>query len=299
MNILLVKHIDAFTTKAFAGNPAAVVLSADDLTDDQMQSIAREMNLSETAFILSASNRQADVRIRWFTPTNEVDLCGHATIAGFHAMAEENLYGMKKNGSFPFRLQTASGILAVTVIKENGSATVKFTLPMPQFVKSYSLKTEFFAALRIEENDFDRRLPCVMSTYAYLPVRRLSVLYEMRPDFALMKNILSHKKLGGLCVFSTETVERSSTFHSRFFAPNQGIDEDPVTGSANGPLGIYMVEHGLVGKSDGLIEMIGEQGDVIGRPGRVKIEVQVDRGKPKSVAIVGCAVTIVEGTIKI
>ncbi len=299
MNILSVKHIDAFTTKAFAGNPAAVVLSADDLTDDQMQSIAREMNLSETAFILPASSRQADVRIRWFTPTNEVDLCGHATIAGFHAMAEENLYGMKKNGSFPFRLQTASGILPVTVVKENGSATVKFTLPMPQFVKSYSLKTEFFAALRIEENDVDRRLPCVTSTYAYLPVRRLSVLYDMRPDFVLMKNILNHKKLGGVCVFSTETVERSSTFHSRFFAPNQGIDEDPVTGSANGPLGIYMVEHGLVGKSDGLIEMIGEQGDVIGRPGRVKIEVQVDHGKPKSVTIVGCAITIVEGTIKI
>jgi PhzF family phenazine biosynthesis protein len=121
----------------------------------------------------------------------------------------------------------------------------------------------------------------------------------MQPDFELMKVVLRHKKLLGVCVFSTETVERSSTFHSRFFAPNDGINEDPVTGSANGPLGIYMVEQGLVGKSDGLIEMIGEQGDVIGRPGRVRVEVHVEYGKPKSVTIVGNAVTVVEGTLKI
>lgn len=299
MSTLTVKHIDAFTLNPFAGNPAAVVLAADDLTEEQMQSVAREMNLSETAFVLPPSNRHADLRIRWFTPTNEVGLCGHATIASFHALAEENMYGMKKNGSYSFRLQTASGTLGVVVIKDNGSATVKFTLPMPQFVRTYSLKTDFFAALGIQDNDFDKRLPCVTSTNAYLPVRRLSVLYDMRPDFELMKMILRHKKLLGVCVFSTETVDRSSTFHSRFFAPNDGINEDPVTGSANGPLGVYMVEQGLVGKSEGLIEMIGEQGDVLGRPGRVRVEVYVEHGKPKSVAIVGNAVTVVEGTLKV
>jgi len=299
MNTIAVKHIDAFTSNPFAGNPAAVVLAADELTEEQMQAVAREMNLSETAFVLPPSNKHADLRIRWFTPTNEVDLCGHATIASFHALAEENMYGMKKNGPYSFRLQTASGILGVVVNKENGCTTVKFTLPMPQFVKTYSLKTDFFAALGIQDSDFDKRLPCVISTNAYLPVRRLSVLYEMQPDFELMKVVLRHKKLLGVCVFSTETVERSSTFHSRFFAPNDGINEDPVTGSANGPLGIYMVEQGLVGKSDGLIEMIGEQGDVIGRPGRVRVEVHVEYGKPKSVTIVGNAVTVVEGTLKI
>ncbi|HTR82115.1 MAG TPA: PhzF family phenazine biosynthesis isomerase, partial [Bacteroidota bacterium] len=215
------------------------------------------------------------------------------------ALAEEHLYGIKKNGSYAFRLQTASGILPVEVMKENGSATVKFTLPMPQFVKSYSLKTDFFSSLGFGENDFDRRLPCMMSTNAYIPVRRLSVLYAMHPDFALMGKIMKQKKILGLCLFTTETVERTSTFHSRFFAPNVGINEDPVTGSTNGPLGVYMVENGLVGKSDGLIEMVGEQGDAIGRPGRVKVEVQVERGKPISVAIVGNAVTVVEGSIKI
>ncbi len=297
MKSLTVKHIDAFTSKAFAGNPAAVVLSGDGLTEEQMQSISREMNLSETAFVLSPSNKHADLRIRWFTPTNEVALCGHGTIAGFHALAEENLYGMKKNGSYAFHLETASGILDVLVVKKSGIATVKFSLPMPQFKKNQHLKTDFLPPLGMQENDFDKRLPCVSWVNAYLPVRRLSVLYDLRPDFQLLKKVLLRKKLLGVCVFSAETIDRSSTFHSRFFAPNDGIDEDPVTGSANGPLGVYMVEQGLVGKSDGLIEMIGEQGDAIGRPGRVKVEVQVEHGKPTSVAIVGNAVTVVEGSL--
>jgi len=297
MKSLTVKHIDAFTSKAFAGNPAAVVLSGDGLAETQMQSIAREMNLSETAFVLSPSNKHADIRIRWFTPTNEVALCGHATIGSFHALAESGLHGMKKNGSYPFRLETASGILDVLVVKENGGARVKFALPMPQFKKSRHLKADFVGSLGMQENDFDKRLPCVSWVNAFLPVRRLSVLYDLRPDFQTIKKVLMRKKLLGICIFSTETVDRSSTFHSRFFAPNDGINEDPVTGSANGPLGVYMVEQSLVGKSDGLIEMTGEQGDAIGRPGRVKVEVQVEHGRPKSVAIIGTAVTVVEGSL--
>jgi PhzF family phenazine biosynthesis protein len=299
MKSMAIKHIDAFTLKPFSGNPAAVVLSAEGLSAEQMQRVASEMNLSETAFVLPSSTKQADLRIRWFTPTNEVVLCGHATIASFHALAEEGMHGMKKNGSYAFRLETASGILSVSVTKDSGGATVKFALPMTQLVKAYNLKTDFFAALGIDDNDFDKRLPCVVDINGYLPVRRLSVLFDMRPNFGLIKKVLRHKKLLGVCVFSTETVERTSTFHSRFFAPNDGINEDPVTGSTNGPLGVYMVEQGLVGKSDGLIEMVGEQGDVIGRPGRVKVEVQVDRGKPKSVAIVGNAVTVLEGTLRV
>ena len=297
MKSLTVKHIDAFTSKAFAGNPAAVVLSGGGLTEQQMQNIAREMNLSETPFVLPPSSKHADLRLRWFTPTNEVALCGHATIASFHALAEENLYGMKKNGYYPFHLETASGILDILVVKDNGRATVKFALPMPRFKKNQHLKTDFLTSLGMRDNDFDKRLPCVSWVNAYLPVRRLSVLYDLRPDFQLIKKVLLRKKLLGVCIFSTETIDRSSTFHSRFFAPNDGINEDPVTGSANGPLGVYMVVQGLVGKSEGLIEMIGEQGDAIGRPGRVKVEVQVERGKPKSVAIVGNAVTVVEGSL--
>jgi len=106
-----VKHVDAFTTHPFAGNPAGVVIDARGLSDSDMQLLAREKNLPETAFVLPSTIKGADIQIRWFTPTTEVDLCGHATIASFHALAEESMEGMGTQGQHYFKLQTKSGIL--------------------------------------------------------------------------------------------------------------------------------------------------------------------------------------------
>ena len=96
MRKIKIKQVDAFTKNPFCGNPAGVVTVASGLTEKQMQSIAKEMNLSETAFILPPTSPDADLSIRWFSQTREVDLCGHATIAGFYALAEEKKYGMEK-----------------------------------------------------------------------------------------------------------------------------------------------------------------------------------------------------------
>jgi PhzF family phenazine biosynthesis protein len=89
MKAYTIKQVDAFTDRAFTGNPAAVLLNASGLSDEQLQLIAREMNLSETAFVFPATDSTHDLELRWFTPTKEVNLCGHATIATFHALAEE------------------------------------------------------------------------------------------------------------------------------------------------------------------------------------------------------------------
>ena len=91
-----IKHVDAFTTEQFSGNPAGVVLDARELNEKAMQNVARELNLSETAFILPPTVKSADIQIRWFTPAAEVPLCGHATIASFHALAESGMYGMRR-----------------------------------------------------------------------------------------------------------------------------------------------------------------------------------------------------------
>src|SRR5512142_258094 len=112
-----VKHVAAFTIHPFSGNPAGVVLDAKGLNDDEMQKMAREKNLPETAFILPPSLKGADLQIRWFSPTMEIPLCGHATIASFHALAEEGLEGMSTQGQHYFKLQTKSGILPVRVEK--------------------------------------------------------------------------------------------------------------------------------------------------------------------------------------
>jgi len=292
---LRVKQLDAFTDRTFAGNPAGVVLEANGLSDEVMQALAREVNASETAFVLPPTSPGADIRIRWFTPTVEVNLCGHATIASFAAMAEEQMHGMTGAGTFAFRLETKSGILPVEVLRSESAVTVFFGLPVPEFERAGQWKLDLMQMLGVQSEDFESRLPMVTAGYLYVPFRRLHVIFSMKPNFSSLRQFLINRNLGGLCVFTTETVERTSAVHSRFFAPHLGIDEDPVTGSANGPLGVYLFERGLVEAPGGRLRIVGEQGDVIRRPGRVEIEVRIEEKRVTSLRIGGRAVTVFDG----
>jgi PhzF family phenazine biosynthesis protein len=294
-----VKQVDAFTDTPLAGNSAGVVLDASGLTPEVMQKIAREMALAETAFLLPPGTPRADLRLRWFTPSMEVPLCGHATVAAFHALAEESMHGMTGPGTYPFSVDTASGVLPVTVEKGSGPATVRFGLPLPEFARAGQHKLDVMRILNISLEEFENRLPMVMDRYLYVPVRRLHTLFELKPNFFAMSQFLANRSLLGLCVFTTETVDRTSAVHSRFFAPEAGIEEDPVTGSANGPLGVYLFERGVVEASGDTVTMIGEQGDAIGRKGRVRIELKVQGDRVRSVEIAGNAVTVLDGELVI
>jgi PhzF family phenazine biosynthesis protein len=294
-----IAQVDAFTDTPLTGNPAGVVGQADGLTETQMQAIAREMAVSETAFVLRPKKPGADLAIRWFTPANEVPLCGHATVGAFHALAEEGKHGMRLPGSFPFRVETRSGVLPVTVEKEPRRITVRFGLPVPEFQRAGQHKLEMMHLLGVQPEDLESHLPIVGADYLYVPIRRLHALFELRPNLPGLAQFLVNRGYGGLCVFVTETVERTSAVHSRFFAPHQGIDEDPVTGSANGPLGAYLFEQRIAEPRDGVLEVIGEQGDAIGRPGRVKIRVGVEGDHVTSVEIAGRAVTVLRGNMHI
>jgi len=306
MKYYQLKHINAFTGEAFAGNPAGVLLDARGLTRDKMQAIAREMNLSETAFILPPTVRNADLQIRWFTPAIEVPLCGHATIASFHALAEEGLYGMRRSGTYHFRLQTKSGVLAITVEKKFSGTIVEFQLPMPRFRLHKKIAPALLRGLRVRPADAESRLPFVSASYLYLPLKRLSTVRSLRPDYTKILAVTKVTGTLGVCVFCLETAEESSAVHSRFFAPAAGIAEDPVTGSANGPLGVYLYKYAIPADfpipsflmPDGRIEFIGEQGDEINRRGRVKIRLSVSGHGVKQVAIAGEAVTMMDSTLK-
>jgi trans-2,3-dihydro-3-hydroxyanthranilate isomerase len=296
---ITLKQVDAFTLVPLTGNPAGVVMNADGLTPQQMQVIAREMAVPETAFILPASTPSADLRIRWFTPTVEVPLCGHATIASFHALAEDGMYGMKDLGTYSFNLETKSGILPITVEKNREGITVLFGLLVPEFVRAGQFKLDIMRILNISLEEFENRMPIVMEHYLYVPIRRLHTLFSMKPNFFAMSQFLSNRNLTGLCVFTTETVDRGSAVHSRFFAPTVGINEDPVTGSANGPLGVYLFERGEVEPVGDTVTLTGEQGDAIGRKGRVLIQLKVQGSRVLSVQIGGSAVTVLEGEMLI
>jgi len=300
-----IKHVNAFTTTPFAGNPAGVVPDARGMVPQKMQAIAREMNLSETAFILPSTVRSADLQIRWFTPTTEVPLCGHATIASFHALAEEGMYGMRRTGTHQFRVQTKSGVLSVVVEKKFSGTIIEFQMPVPKFRVHHKIPPSLLKALRIRSSDVEARLPFVSATNLYLPLKRLSTVRSLRPDFPSIHALNKSTHTLGTCVFSLETIEESSAIHSRFFAPAVGINEDPVTGSANGPLGVYLYRYAITADfpvpsfmlPDGRVEFIGEQGDEMNRKGRVKIRVGVRGTKVKQVSVAGEAVTIMDSTL--
>lgn len=294
-----VKQVDAFTEVPLCGNPAGVVLNATGLTDQQMQMIAKEIAAPETAFILPPTNKDADLRIRWFTPETEVPLCGHATIGAFHALAEENMHGMKGTGSHSFMLETLSGNLPLAVEKRKTGTTVFLSLNVPVFVRAGQHKLDVMRLLGISLEEFENRMPIVAERYLYVPLRRLHTLLSLKPNMFTLSQFLNNRNLDGLCVFTLETVEKTSAVHSRFFAPNLGINEDPVTGSANGPLGVYLFQQGYLQQAGDIATITGEQGDVLGRKGRVTIEITARNGSVSAVRIGGRAVTILSGEMLI
>jgi PhzF family phenazine biosynthesis protein len=306
-----IKQVDAFTETPLTGNPAGVVTDAHELTEDEMQLIAREMSVPETAFVLPSSTPGADLRIRWFSPTVEVPLCGHATIASFHALAEEGLHGMSHEGAYKFTIETLSGLLPVTVEKSATTNDILFGLNLPAFTRANIQKLDVVRILNISLDECESRMPIVADRYLYVPIRRLHTIFALKPNLFAVSQFLSNRNLSGLCVFTTETVDRTSSVHSRFFAPNLGINEDPVTGSANGPLGVYLYEHGVLNGKSGstaprstskkgpaspeettLFTLVAEQGDAIGRKGRVHVRLSITDGKVTGVSVGGRAVTV-------
>lgn len=290
-----IKQVDAFTTTPHTGNPAGVVLEAKDLTERQMQSIAREMNVSETAFLLPPSKPGADLRLRWFTPTTEVPLCGHATIATFHAVAEEGLHGTGRKGSYAFRLETASGILPVEVTRDDSGVRILLGLRLHVHERVTQYKVDLLRVLNIQMGDYDSQLPIARSDYLFVPVRRLHTLFSIKPNYLAIANFLSGRELGGMCVYTTETIERESAVHSRFFAPHIGINEDPVTGSSHNTLAALLYEGGVLKPEDGHCAIQAEQGDAVGRRGRLTVELVLEGGRPSSVRVGGTAVTVLDG----
>lgn len=300
LNRIKIKQIDAFTTTPFQGNPAGVVNDASKLDSRQMQSIAREMNLSETAFVLPPTVEGADLRLRWFTPLIEVPLCGHATIASFHSLAEDGLYGMEKPGNFTFQVETKSGILPVEVNKSEDKIGINLGLIVPTKLERYNLqKLDIIRILNLNISDVDSKILILRSEYLIVPIRRLHILYSIKPNYFAVTNFLNQRNLQGICVFTQETIDRDSLVHIRFFAPNEGIQEDPVTGSAHGPLAVYLYENKLLEPVGGVATYIAEQGDVLGRKGRVNVTLSAENGKVQSIKIGGYAVTVFETEILI
>ena len=281
-------QIDAFTKVPFKGNPAAVAFG-DNLNTKEKRLIANEMNLSETAFI--SKSKKADYKLRWFTPTTEVKLCGHATIASLHFLTKKKLL---KNGQ-QIKFETLSGILNCFREKNN----YYMQLPIPKISIYKNSSEELFKILGLKANEYDKDLPFVIMNHeiCYINVNSLDVLRNIEPDFnALLKLGKTKREFRNLVVFTTETFEKNNSAHSRCFAPYFGINEDPVTGSTNGPLLLVLIKLGSINQQKKIISVTFEQGDFIGRNGRVKVIFNTVKNE---LYISGKAVTILKGSLSI
>lgn len=281
-------QIDAFTKLPFKGNPAAVTFG-DKLNTKEKQLIAKEMNLSETAFI-SKSNK-ADYKLQWFTPTSEVKICGHATIASLHFLKERKLLKTNKQISF----ETLSGILKCYCDGNN----YFMQLPIPKISIYKKSKEELLKILGLKTNSYSKDLPFVIVNHetCYINVNSLDTLKNIEPDYnALLKLGKIKKEFRIIVVYTLETFSKNNSAHSRCFVPYYGINEDPVTGSTNGPLLLVLMKLGLISQQKNIINVTFEQGDFIGRKGRVGVTFDSLKNE---LYISGKAVTILKGNISI
>ena len=271
---MIVKKVNAFTDSINGGNPAGVVLKPLKLTINQMKQITRKLKVSETAFVFPSN--VADYRLKFFSPDIEVDLCGHATIATFYTMAEEEMFHLHKK-IVSITQETKAGVLPINIFfKDSKCEKVMMTQAKP-IIKNIDIKTEEIAnALNIKKNEIDMSLPQqITSTGLFtLPVcvKSFISLKGMMPNIESIKKLCTKYGSGSLHVYTFETLEEKSLYHARNFAPCYGIEEDPVTGTANGAVSYYLLKNGIINKN----KIICEQGDIISRPGRVYVEIKND-----------------------
>lgn len=286
-----VYKVDAFTTTPLQGNPAGVVPFARGLKQSQLRAVARELNVTETAFVLPS--RQADVRLRFFTPTQEVPFCGHALIAALTLLTE--LGEIEVDGEFArVEVETGVGVLGADLVRDEQGLRVDLIQARPAFRPCSSPADHLLEILGAHLEDLRTDLPVELAHtglwHLIVPLASHDALDGLLPDFRALAAL--NRELG---VLTTHVfVEEEDGFHCRDFAPVAGIDEDPVTGTASGALGAYLLRHSMV--QPGVpVRMV--QGDACGRPGEVRVVVTGSAGEPETAVVGGHAVVSLRGEI--
>jgi trans-2,3-dihydro-3-hydroxyanthranilate isomerase len=291
--------VDAFTDRPFAGNTAGVVSVADGLSGDQMQRIARELGQTETCFVSSSDEPEVDLALRWFTPTVEVDLCGHATVAAFTVLAGEGRVDWSDDRAH-LRCATRTGAIGVWLERmPSGSPRVMMSVG----VASLEPATEDWSAVAqvvgLAPSALDVSLPLVSdrgSARLIIPVSRLEDLLRLEPNGPGMIAYGKQRGYRRFTLVCRETESPVSFVHLRHFAPANGIPEDPVTGTAHGVAAIYLDREGLLPLGE-RVELVGEQGHAVDRRGNVTVEVQRQAGRITDVRIGGTAVIVAHGEL--
>ena len=291
---------DVFTDCAFEGNQLAVFPDARGLTAQQMQTLTREMNYSESTFILPAEAPGTDIRMRIFTPGSELPMAGHPTIGSTFALADAGVIAIGRD-KFVFGLGVGPTTVELTWAK-GALSFAWMDQRLPEFREPASPRADIIRAAGVDQAAVDQtRLPLEEiscgNPFIFVPVATRAAVDAAEPDPSVMKRVKSSFPGGhvGLFVFSTEPVDQGVTAYARMFAHGQGVAEDPATGSANGPLGCYLVKHKLAPATG---DMVCRQGVTMGRPSRLHIRITRTSGTEITrVQVGGQAVRVSDGTI--
>lgn len=293
--------VDAFASGPYTGNVAGVVPDAAGLTDPQMQAIARELSAPETAFILPAARADAAIALRWFTPTSEVEFCGHATLAAIHALLESGRFARSMNEPgmiLPIETRARGLVTVRTELRPGQSDLIWFDSPDVTLRPANVSFAKIGSLLGLDPSLIDMELPAVLTIDGdlILPVQDAPTLLSLQPRMNELADFCRERRMRGVAVTTRRPLSRAVVAHSRFFAPAFGIPEDPVTGSFHGPLGAYLVKHGVAPIVDGRAAFGCAQSQAGGRAGIVRVVVTLEGETPR-VRVGGACVTTTRGNL--
>ena len=299
-----VVRVDVFTERVFGGTPLVVVFDAGELGEVEMQAVAREMNCSETTFLVPPSRPDCVARVRIFTPAREIPFAGHPTIGTAWVLATEKRL---PHGTARFNLE--EGIGPVEVMLEGDPARPSLLWMRhggARFGPELTNRAGFARALGLAETDLlpgqPIRTGATGSAFLYIPLKDRAAVDRARLDVPALLAAQGEGPKVGVFVFAPDppggTVGKA-TVYSRMFAPHtSGIPEDPATGSASGPLGAYLVERRLVAPVP-TVDIVSEQGTRMGRPSFVHIRVGTNDGRITDIQVGGCVVPVIDGRLRI
>jgi trans-2,3-dihydro-3-hydroxyanthranilate isomerase len=300
-------QVDVFTEEPFGGNPLAVFPDAEGLNAGEMQRLTREMNLSETTFVLPPETKDADFKVRIFTPAKEIPFAGHPVVGTHWVLAHLGRVELSEPLT-QVRFELGVGVLPASLYITDGRVDrVVMTQGHPAFhavlgdvgdlAKGLGLAPEAITETGLPVRPVSTGMPQLI-----VPVRSLGEVQALNPAHLNVQAISrTCQRVGAeetVLVFSLETERPEADVHVRFFAPTYGIPEDPATGSANGALGAYLVKHRAVPVGEPTTYIVSEQGAEMSRPSTLFIEVDSSHQEPIAVRVGGRVVPVIEGTAR-
>lgn len=295
--------LDVFTERPFGGNPLAVVLDADNLSSGDMQTIAREFNLSETVFVLTPTSAGHTARIRIFTPSRELAFAGHPTLGAAALLAELRAPLLNGERDAIIALEEEIGSVRVGVrLRAQAAAYGEFDAPKAtSALERLSEPEEISAAVGLipTEIGFENHKPTLLrgsNTFAFVPVSNLEAMSKVKVAALHWTQAFTARGIHGVYLYTRQSVRVQSAFHARMFAPDLGVPEDPATGSA--AAGFAYVINEFDELPDGTHKRAIEQGIEMGRPSAITLTMTVGRDKLETVRIGGHAIRVADGTLK-